>query len=53
MRTAVESPYAAGQARAHIERALTAAGMDVHTLQASEIEGGDRSLTVTKVDSAT
>jgi SAM-dependent methyltransferase len=37
MRTAVESPYAAGQARAHIERALTAAGMDVHTLQASEI----------------
>jgi sarcosine/dimethylglycine N-methyltransferase len=37
MRTTVEPPYATGRARADIERALTAAGKDVHTLHASEL----------------
>src|SRR4051794_41037960 len=37
MRTAIEAPYATGQARADIERALTAAGKDMHALQASEL----------------
>jgi SAM-dependent methyltransferase len=37
MRTTVRSPYATGQARADIERALNEAGKDVHTLQASEL----------------
>jgi SAM-dependent methyltransferase len=37
MKTQIESPYATGRARADIERALTAAGKDVHTLQASEL----------------
>jgi sarcosine/dimethylglycine N-methyltransferase len=37
MRTTVESIYATGQARAGIERALTAAGKDIHTLQASDL----------------
>ena len=37
MRTTFESPYATGQARADIERALTAAGKDIRTLQASEL----------------
>ena len=37
MTTIVEAPYATGRARADIERALTAAGKDIHTLQASEL----------------
>src|SRR3954447_5409374 len=37
MRTTAESPYATGQARADIERALTAAGKDVRTLQAPDL----------------
>jgi sarcosine/dimethylglycine N-methyltransferase len=37
MRTTIESPYATGRARADIERALTAAGKDIHTLQASDL----------------
>ena len=37
MRTTAEAPYATGQARADIERALTAAGKDIHKLQASEL----------------
>ena len=37
MKTTIKSPYATGQARAGIERALTAAGKDIHTLQASEL----------------
>jgi ubiquinone/menaquinone biosynthesis C-methylase UbiE len=37
MRTTIKSPYATGRARADIERALTAAGKDIHTLQASEL----------------
>jgi sarcosine/dimethylglycine N-methyltransferase len=37
MRTTVESPYATGRARADIERALTSAGKDIHTLQASDL----------------
>src|SRR5436305_4623658 len=37
MRTTAEAPDATGQARADIERALTAAGKDIHKLQASEL----------------
>jgi sarcosine/dimethylglycine N-methyltransferase len=37
MKTPIESPYAAGRARADIERALAAAGKDIHALQASEL----------------
>jgi sarcosine/dimethylglycine N-methyltransferase len=37
MRTTIDSPYTTGQARADIERALTAAGKDIHTLQASDL----------------
>jgi sarcosine/dimethylglycine N-methyltransferase len=37
MRTTVKAPYATGRARADIERALTAAGKDIDTLQASEL----------------
>jgi sarcosine/dimethylglycine N-methyltransferase len=37
MSTTVEASYATGQVRADIERALTAAGKDIHTLQASEL----------------
>jgi SAM-dependent methyltransferase len=37
MTTTVESPYATGRVRADIERALTAAGKDVHTLEASDL----------------
>jgi sarcosine/dimethylglycine N-methyltransferase len=37
MRTSVEAPYATGKARADIERALTAAGKDIHALQASDL----------------
>ena len=35
--TTVEAPYVTGRARADIERAVTAAGKDIHTLQASEL----------------
>jgi sarcosine/dimethylglycine N-methyltransferase len=37
MRTTVEAPYGTGRARADIERALTAAGKDIHALQASDL----------------
>jgi sarcosine/dimethylglycine N-methyltransferase len=37
MRTTAEAPYATGHAGADIERALTAAGKDIHTLQAPEL----------------
>jgi sarcosine/dimethylglycine N-methyltransferase len=37
MKPLIESPYATGRAGADIERALTAAGKDIHTLQASEL----------------
>jgi sarcosine/dimethylglycine N-methyltransferase len=37
MRTTIEPPYATGQARADIERALAAAGKDIHALQASDL----------------
>src|SRR3954452_8205157 len=37
MRTAIEAPYSTGQARSDIERALTAAGKDIHALQPSEL----------------
>jgi SAM-dependent methyltransferase len=37
MKPAIESPYATGRAREDIERALTAAGKDLHTLQAPEL----------------
>jgi sarcosine/dimethylglycine N-methyltransferase len=37
MRTTDDTPYATGHARADIERALTAAGKDVHALQPSEL----------------
>src|SRR5689334_24497523 len=37
MRTAIDQPYATGQARADIERALTAAGKDLHAIQPSEL----------------
>jgi sarcosine/dimethylglycine N-methyltransferase len=37
MRTASEQPYATGQTRSDIERALTAAGKDLHGMQPSEL----------------
>ena len=37
MTTVLKAPYATGRARADIERALIAAGNDIHTLQASEL----------------
>ena len=37
MSTATEQPYATGRARSDIERALTAAGMDIHAIQPSEL----------------
>jgi sarcosine/dimethylglycine N-methyltransferase len=37
MRTSAPAPYATGNTRADIERALTAAGQDIHALQASEL----------------
>jgi len=37
MRTTVQAPYVTGHARADIERALTAAGKDIDTLQPSEL----------------
>jgi sarcosine/dimethylglycine N-methyltransferase len=37
MTTAIEQPYGTGRARADIERALTAAGKDIHAMQPSEL----------------
>ena len=37
MRTTIEQPYATGHARSDIERALTAAGKDIHAIQPSEL----------------
>src|SRR5690348_8093334 len=37
MTTATDQPYATGHARADVERALAAAGKDLHPLQASEL----------------
>jgi sarcosine/dimethylglycine N-methyltransferase len=37
MRTTVEAPYVTGRARADIERALIAAGKDLHALQPSDL----------------
>jgi sarcosine/dimethylglycine N-methyltransferase len=37
MRTTIEQLYSTGQARSDIERALTAAGKDIHALQPSEL----------------
>jgi sarcosine/dimethylglycine N-methyltransferase len=37
MRTAIEQSYATGRARSDIERALTAAGKDLHAIQPSEL----------------
>jgi ubiquinone/menaquinone biosynthesis C-methylase UbiE len=37
MRTAIDHPYATGHARADIERALSAAGKDLHATQPSEL----------------
>jgi sarcosine/dimethylglycine N-methyltransferase len=37
VRTAIEQSYATGQARSNIERALTAAGKDIHAIQPSEL----------------
>jgi sarcosine/dimethylglycine N-methyltransferase len=37
MTTATDHPYATGHARADVERALTAAGKDLHALQPSEL----------------
>ena len=37
MTTTIEQPYATGRARSDIERALTAAGKEVHALQPSEL----------------
>src|SRR3954469_23803655 len=37
MRTTIEQIYSTGQARSDIERALTAAGKDIHALQVSEL----------------
>ena len=37
MRTATEQPYATGRTRSDIERALTAAGTDIHAIQPSEL----------------
>ena len=37
MRTTIEQLYSTGQARSDIERALTAAGKDIHAMQPSEL----------------
>ena len=37
MRTATEQPYATGRTRSDIERALTAAGTNIHAIQPSEL----------------
>jgi SAM-dependent methyltransferase len=37
MTTAIDQPYATGHARADVERALAAAGKELHTLQPSEL----------------
>lgn len=37
MRTTIEPPYATGQARSDIERALTATGKEIHALQPSDL----------------
>jgi sarcosine/dimethylglycine N-methyltransferase len=37
MRSAIEQPYATGNARCDIERALTTAGKDIHAIQPSEL----------------
>jgi SAM-dependent methyltransferase len=37
MRSAIQQPYATGQARSDIERALTAAGTDIHAIKPSEL----------------